>query len=155
ALSVFVCGKDLAGIAVHAFAEAEFAMFGSSAVLAGALGLVDVLAGLAFLFLPSLRAFVQYQREGSLPGIGRHHRLASSSPYRRRSFSQLVAAGCWGLLLGCGGGTWVVAYRVQSEGLPLSMEGVVAGGLEEVVRIVLVGLVAGFAVGAARPKARQ
>ena len=65
----------------------------------GLLGLVDVVGGLAFLCLPSLRAFFRYQRAGALTGIAREDRLPSPSPIRFAIRSGLMTAGICGIAL--------------------------------------------------------
>jgi hypothetical protein len=146
------------GVALFAFGRnlADFDVPGwSSNVFIGALGLVDVLAGLAFLFLPSMQAFFRYQREGPLTDVARDDRLSPTLPNRPRSLSQLGAASGWGLALGCGAGVLVSAYHVQSFGFDLGLGvtvGIILGGMAAGG---VTGLVAGLAVGAAQPRASQ
>jgi hypothetical protein len=144
-LALFAFGRDLTDFDVPGW---------SLNVFAGVLGLVDVLAGLAFLFLPSLQAFFRYQREGPLTDMARDDRLSPPLPNQPRSFSQLVAAGGWGLVLGCGAGALLSACHVQSffdlglgESAAIILGGMAAGGVT--------GLVAGLAVGAAQSRASQ
>jgi hypothetical protein len=145
------------GRALIAFGRtlADFDVPGESLDGAAAIGLVDVLVGLAFLFLPNVQAFFRYQREGPLPGMARAGGLSSTLPIRRSSVSHLVAAGCWGLALGGGGGVLVSAQNVRIGEFDL--------GLQETLIFVLVGaaiggllgVIAGLAVGAAQPKSTQ
>jgi hypothetical protein len=146
------------GLALFAFGRslADFSVPGQSLdVFAGVLGLVDILAGLAFLFLPSLQAFFRYQQVGPLMGMARDNRLPPTLANRPRSFSQLVAAGSWGLALGYGGGVLVSAHHVQSFGFDLGLGETVAIMLGGAAAGGVIGLVAGLAVGAARPSASQ
>jgi hypothetical protein len=146
------------GLALFAFGRelADFDVPGSSlSVGAGVLGLLDVLAGLAFLFLPSLQAFFRYQREGPRTDLARDDRLSPALANQPRSFSQLVAASGWGLALGCGGVVLVILARIQSfdfdfrwgETVAPILGGVAAGGVT--------GLVAGLAAGPHSPGASQ
>ncbi|HWY88130.1 MAG TPA: hypothetical protein VNX28_15470 [Gemmataceae bacterium] len=134
---------------------ADFDVPGESLDGAGVIGLVDVIVGFAFLFLPNVQAFFRYQRQGPLTGMARAGGLSSTLPIRRGSVSQLMAAGGWGLALGGGGGVLVSAQNTRLGEFDL--------GLQEVLVFVLVGaaiggllgVVAGLAVGAAQPKSRQ
>ena len=114
----------------------DYDVLGFSLAFDGILSLVDVLAGLAFLFLPDLVAFFRYRRETK--GL-------ETSPGGRR----LKAAAGWGLALGAGSGLLLAAQELRSMSISLQevgvsfLTGLGAGGS--------LGLVAGLAVGAAGP----
>ena len=141
AMSLFDCVRSLIDIDV----------LGASVVFEGFLGLVDVLAGLAFLFLPDLNAFFRYQREGKPKGAADEDRKSPTLPSRRR----LKAACGWGLALGCGSGILLAARWAQSMHFGFGLLEVVVGFLVGVGAGGLVGVVAGLAVGAAGPGAGQ
>jgi hypothetical protein len=137
ALSLLHCARSLV----------DFDVLGSSLVFDGILGVVDVLAGLAFLFLPDLNAFFRHQREGKPRGASRQDGT-SPTPWGRRR----VKAACgWGLLLGCGSGLLLAAEWVRSMGFGLGWDEVVVGLLVGAGAGGLLGLVAGLAAGAAGP----
>jgi hypothetical protein len=161
-LVLFAIGRNLAVFGIFQISESPLYVLALQ-VLVGILGLVEVLAGLAFLFLPSVQAFFRYQRERPLTGKAREDRLSPTMPNRRRSLPRLVAAAGWGLALGCGVGVllsayWTYHFYSNDEFVGMSQEekvDFVLILLAEVVAPGLMGLVAGLAVGAAPPKAGQ
>lgn len=140
-LALFAVGRDVA----------VYDLGWSSIVLPGVRSLVDVLAGLAFWFLPSLQAFFRYQHVGPLTAMARDDRLSPALPKQTGSFSRLVAAGKWGLAVGCGSGVLVFPDHFLDFGLRETIASILgwvaAGGVT--------GLVAGLTVGAAQPKVSQ
>jgi hypothetical protein len=134
ALSLFDCVLSLPGIDV----------LGASVAFSGILGLVDVLAGLAFLFLPDLGAFFRHQRETKLAG-----NPEEDLDFARRSFP-VAAAGC-GLALGCGSGLLLAAQFSRFMEAGLSYAEVLVGLLIGIGIGGLAGVVSGLAVGVAGP----
>jgi hypothetical protein len=125
--SLFFCLRSVPDIDV----------LGASVAFSGILGLVDILAGLAFLFLPDLGAFFRHQREGEPD---------AEPDFARRSFR--VAAG-WGLALGCGAGLLLAAQYFRSMDAGFGFAEVLVGLLIGIGVGGLAGVVAGLAVGAA------
>jgi hypothetical protein len=125
----------------------DFDVLGTSLVFDGLLSLVDVLVGLAILFLPDLNAFFRYQREGKPNGAAHEDRPSKILSSRR----QVMAACGWGLVLGCGSGILLAAEQVRSTGFDLGCAEVVWGFLDGVEAGGFLGVVAGLAVWAAGP----
>jgi hypothetical protein len=144
-LALFVCVPDLADLSTPI------------PVMTGILGLGDILAGLAFLFLPSLRAFFRYQRGGAshrpLSPEEATSPKASHPTWRVAATRGLIAAGAcvvtlavvsaiWGGLFGWHPGATI--FGTADPGLEgavtMATFCVIFGGLPAA----LVGFVVGF-----------
>jgi hypothetical protein len=136
-LTLFQCVRSLE----------DFDVLGTAIVFGGILGALDILAGLAFWFLPDLNTFFRHRRAGHPKGRSDRDQTDPILSSRRR-----VKAACgWGLALGCGSGILLAAEWLRSTGFGLDLEEVVMGFLVGAWAGGLIGVVAGLAAGAAGP----
>jgi hypothetical protein len=122
-------------------------------------GLVDMFAGLAFLFLPSLRAFFQYQRTGQPTSVARGWQAAAVDA-EHQPLPSPVAGGMWGAILGGVSGLALSRLFAQHFGLGYAIQEATHGLLNETLASLLAGMLAGgllglfvgLVVGMVRPK---
>jgi hypothetical protein len=135
-----------ATILMFAANNVEFGPFDPVFAVEYAHGLFDMLAGLALLFLPSLRDFFHYQRATRQTRVGSDRSIVAMDD-QLRPLPLPVTGGMWGAMVGAAGGFALSRLFAQHYGLGYAIEEVTQGLLNEGVASMLVSILAGSLLG--------